>query len=204
MVTQIIGWLSAIVISVISALGYGGVFFLMLIESCGIPAPSEAIMPFAGFLVASGRFDFWMVVFLGALGNLAGSLLAYWIGYAGGRPLIVRCGKYLLLSEHDLKIAENWFVRWGEATAFFGRLLPVIRTYISFPAGLAKMDLKKFAFYTFIGAFIWSALFAWLGMKLGANWEAIRERLHGFDMAILVIVIIGVLFFVWKKIGKSK
>jgi membrane protein DedA with SNARE-associated domain len=204
MIASIISWLSAIVISVISALGYGGVFFLMLIESCGILAPSEVTMPFAGYLATQGRFNFWAVVLLGALGNLAGSLIAYWIGYKGGRPLIARFGKYIFLSDHDLKLAEDWFTRYGQATAFFGRLLPVIRTYISFPAGLAKMDLKKFSVFTFLGAFIWSALFAWLGEKLGSNFMELREKLHGFDMTIAFILAFGIIFFVWKKWDAKK
>jgi membrane protein DedA with SNARE-associated domain len=195
MITALISWLASIVVGVISFTGYTGLFFLMFLESCGIPAPSEVIMPFAGFLVFSGRFSFWLVVLIGALGNLFGSLLAYWIGYAGGRPLIEKFGKYIFISHQDLDKAHNWFVNYGELTVFLGRLLPVVRTYISFPAGIAKMDLKKFSFYTFIGALPWCWLFAWLGVKMGANWEMIREKLHYFDLSIAVLVVIFVVWF---------
>jgi membrane protein DedA with SNARE-associated domain len=197
MITALISWLANIVVSIISFTGYAGVFFLMLIESCGVPMPSEVIMPFAGFLVFKGRLIFWSVVLLGTLGNLFGSLLAYWIGYAGGRPLIEKYGKYIFISHHDLDKAHNWFTHYGEATVFLGRLLPVVRTYISFPAGVAKMDLKKFSFYTFIGALPWCWLFTWLGVKLGTNWNLIREKLHNFDLAIAGVVLIFVIWFFW-------
>lgn len=197
MITALISWLANIVVSVISFTGYAGVFFLMLLESCGIPAPSEVIMPFAGFLVFKGQFIFWLAVLLGALGNLVGSLLAYWIGYAGGRPLIEKYGKYIFISHHDLDKAHSWFTHYGELAVFLGRLLPVVRTYISFPAGIAKMDLKKFSFYTFIGALPWCWLFTWLGVKLGSNWNLIREKLHNFDLAIAGIVLVLVIWFFW-------
>jgi len=204
MISTIISFLVQLVIKIISATGYAGVFFLMALESCGIPAPSEVIMPFAGFLVATGRFSFWIVSFIGALGNLAGSLLAYGIGYYGGRPLIEKYGRYILISETDLDNADSWFKKRGELTVFIGRLLPVVRTYISFPAGIAKMNLKKFSFYTFIGAFFWSAIFCYLGVKLGANWESIREKLHNFDLAILVLGIVLIALFFWRHRKKLK
>ena len=172
----------------------------MLVESCGIPMPSEVIMPFAGFLVVSGKLGFWQIVFIGAFGNLAGSLLAYWIGQKGGRPILEKYGKYFLIHGRDLDLADRWFKKYGELAVFFGRLLPVIRTYISFPAGLAKMDLKKFSFYTFAGALPWTFIFAWLGVKMGNNWELIREKLHNFDVAMLVAVILLVALYVWRHL----
>lgn len=204
MVSEIVDILANFVVNTIGVLGYPGIFVLMLVESCGILMPSEVIMPFSGFLVADGSMNFWLVVLIGALGNLGGSLLAYWIGWKGGRPLIEKYGKYILISKHDLNIADHWFNKYGELTAFFGRLLPVIRTFISFPAGIAKMDIRKFSFYTFIGAFIWSAALAYAGVKLGANWEMIRAKLHNFDLAIVIITAIIIVWYIWRHIKHSR
>ncbi len=200
MINAVIDFLIDFIIRTIDFLGYGGIFLLMLLESCGLPIPSEVIMPFSGFLVALGKMNFWSVTLLGAFGNLIGSLLAYWIGFRGGRPLIEKYGRYILISKHDLDLADRWFIKYGNFTVFFGRLLPVVRTYISFPAGIAKMNLKKFSFYTFIGALPWSALFAWLGVKMGDNWEIIRQRLHDFDLAILAIIILIVAFYIYRHL----
>ncbi|MDD5342583.1 MAG: DedA family protein [Patescibacteria group bacterium] len=200
MVTSLIDFLANIVTRTIDFLGYGGVFFLMLIESCGIPMPSEVIMPFSGWLVAEGKMSLWLIVAFGAIGNLAGSLLAYWIGAKGGRPLIEKYGKYILISGHDLDTADQWFRKHGDLTVFFGRLLPIVRTYISFPAGIAKMNLKRFSIYTLAGALLWSALFAWLGVKMGENWELIREKLHSFDLAIGILIILVVVWYIWRHL----
>ncbi len=204
MIINLIDLLAKFIVAVIGFSGYTGVFILMLIESCGIPMPSEVIMPFSGFLVAAGKLNFWLVVLAGTFGNLVGSLLAYWIGLVGGRPLIEKYGKYFLISRHDLDLADRWFSRFGQLTVFFGRLLPVIRTYISFPAGIAKMDIKKFSFYTFLGALPWTLLFAWLGVKMGNNWELIREKLHNFDLAILALVILVIAWYIWRHIRLSR
>jgi len=204
MVTNIIDILANFVVSTIHLLGYPGVFLLMLVESCGILMPSEVIMPFSGFLVADGTLNFWMVALLGGLGNLAGSLLAYWIGWKGGRPLIEKYGKYILISKHDLNIADHWFNKHGELAAFFGRLLPVVRTFISFPAGIAEMDLKKFSVYTFFGAFIWSGVLAYAGVKMGANWELIRTKLHNFDLTIVIVLAVFIVWYVWRHIKHSR
>ena len=200
MFTLIIDILADVVVRTIDFLGYPGVFFLMLVESCGIPMPSEIIMPFSGFLVAEGKMNFWAVSFVGAFANLAGSLIAYWIGLKGGRALIEKWGKYILISKRDLDLADRWFMRFGNLTVFFGRLLPVVRTYISFPAGVAKMEMKRFSLYTFAGALLWSILFTWLGVKMGDNWEQIREKLHNFDLAIVVLIAIGITWYVWRHI----
>jgi len=204
MITTIIDFLANLVVKIIDILGYPGIFLLMLVESCGIPMPSEVIMPFSGFLVADGKLNFWAVVIIGAFGNLIGSLLAYWIGKKGGRPLIEKYGKFILISKHDLDLADSWFKRFGQWTVFFGRLLPVIRTYISFPAGIAEMNIAKFSFFTFIGAFPWCVLFAWLGVKMGNNWELIREKLHNFDMAILILVIVLIALYIYRHIRNHK
>lgn len=200
MISTLIDILAQFVIRTIGFFGYGGVFGLMLLESCGIPIPSEVIMPFSGFLVAQGKFAFWGVVFLGALGNLIGSLIAYWIGAWGGRPLIEKYGKYILISHHDLDLADRWFTKHGQLTVFLGRLLPVIRTYISFPAGIAQMEIKRFSLYTFLGALPWSLLFAWLGVKMGNNWELIREKLHNFDLAIALLIVLTIGLYIYRHL----
>ena len=200
MFTSIIDILAQFVIRTIDVLGYSGVFFLMLVESAGILMPSEIIMPFAGFLVADGKMNFWAVVFVGAFANLAGSLIAYWIGAKGGRVLIEKYGRYVLISKHDLDLADRWFAKFGNLAVFFGRLLPIVRAFISFPAGVAKMEIKRFSLYTFAGALPWSILFTWLCVKMGNNWEQIREKLHNFDLFVLALIIIGGVWFVWRHI----
>lgn len=202
MVSNLINLLAGLAVQTIDFLGYGGIFFLMLLESCGIPMPSEVIMPFSGFLVALGKMNFWLVVALGTLGNLTGSLLAYWIGWRGGRPLIEKYGKYIFLSSHDLDRADRWFNNYGQITIFVGRLLPAVRTYISFPAGLARMNLKKFAFYTTLGALPWSILFTWLGVKMGNNWEIIKEKLHGLDLAFAILLAAFVIWYIGTRFYK--
>lgn len=204
MITNLIDFLAQTVVHVIGFSGYLGIFFLMILESCGIPMPSEVIMPFSGFLVADGRMLFWLVVLAGTLGNVVGSLLAYWIGYKGGRPLIEKYGKYILISKHDLDLADRWFKKYGSSTVFFGRLLPVVRTYISFPAGISKMNLKTFTFYTFLGALPWTALFAWLGIKMGSNWELIRQKLHNFDLVMAVILFILIALYVLRHLKHTR
>ena len=204
MITSVIDILAQFVISTIDHIGYIGVFLLMAVESCGIPMPSEVIMPFSGFLVADGKMLFWIVVAAGTLGNLVGSLVAYWIGYKGGRPLIEKYGRYILISKHDLDMADRWFKKYGDWSVYFGRLLPIIRTYISFPAGIAKMDVKRFAIFTTLGALPWTALFAWLGVMMGDNWELIREKLHKFDLAIGIAIIILIALYIWRHVRNSK
>jgi len=202
MVTAIISFLVNIIVKVIGATGYAGVFVLMSLESCGVPIPSEVIMPFSGFLVFTGRLAFWAVVIFGTLGNVFGSVTAYYIGKIGGRPLIEKYGRYIFISKHDLDRADHWFNKYGQTTVFAGRLLPVIRTYISFPAGVAKMDIKKFLLYTFLGALPWSILFAWFGVKLGAHWDLIRDKLHNFDLAIVLVILFVVAFYIWGHLKK--
>src|SRR4030042_996359 len=196
MITNFIDLLAHFVIYIIGLIGYGGIFLLMLIESCCVPIPSEVIMPFSGFLVAMGKLNFWLVVLIGTTGNLCGSILAYWIGTKGGRPLIEKYGKYILISHHDLNLADKWFAKYGDWTVFFGRLLPVIRTYISFPAGIAKMNFKMFSLFTFLGALPWCILFTWLGVKMGNNWEIIQKTLHNFDLLMLLLVIVAIVWYV--------
>jgi len=196
MIAAILAWLSSSVISIISTAGYSGVFILMALESACIPIPSEVIMPFSGFLVWEGRFILWQVVLWGAIGNLVGSIAAYAVGYFGGRRTIEKYGKYILISSHDLELADNWFKKYGQATVFFSRLLPIARTFISLPAGIARMDFKKFCFYTFVGCLPWSWFLTYFGVLMGENWDQLKVYFHKFDLAIGLLIIIGVAWWV--------
>ncbi len=197
--------------SLYGAVGYVGVMLAMAIESAMIPLPSELILPFAGFLVSdtsqvepiTGQpWSFWIVVVVATLGNTLGSLIAYAIGAYGGRPFLERYGRYLLIRPHEIELADHFFARYGAQTAFFSRLLPIVRTFISFPAGVARMDLRKFIVYSTAGAFLWSTALVWAGVQLGKNWVEIREMLQPFDLAIAVAVVGGLLVLLWFRLGR--
>ena len=192
------------------AVGYVGVMLAMAIESAMIPLPSELILPYAGFLVSdptqiepiSGQpWNFWIVVVVATIGNTLGSLVAYGLGAYGGRPLLERYGKYVLIRPHEIDLADEFFAKHGSATVFIGRLLPVVRTFISFPAGVARMNLGKFIVYSTAGAFIWSMLLVYAGTVLGANWTQIRHALQPFDLAIALGVVALVVLFIWWRLG---
>jgi membrane protein DedA with SNARE-associated domain len=192
------------------AVGYLGVGFAMAIESAMIPLPSELVLPFAGFLISDatkiepitgGPWNFWLVVVVATLGNTCGSLIAYAIGAWGGRPFLERWGRYLLIRPHEIELAEQFFERWGAPTAFFSRLLPVVRTFISFPAGVARMPLRTFIAYSTAGAVPWSIALVWAGTQLGARWVDIRHALQPFDLAIAVGIVGLVVLFVWWRLG---
>jgi membrane protein DedA with SNARE-associated domain len=197
--------------SLYGAVGYVGVFIAMTIESAMIPFPSELILPFAGFLVSDASqvepitgqpWNFWIVVIVGTIGNTLGSLIAYALGAYGGRPFLERYGRYLLIRPHEIELAEHFFARWGTQTVFFSRLLPIVRTFISFPAGVARMDLRKFVVYSTAGAFLWSILLVWAGVQLGENWVEIRAMLQPFDLVIAVGVVALVVAFIWLRLGR--
>ncbi len=187
-------------------LGWMGVVVMMAIESACIPLPSEVIMPLAGdYLIRRPDTGFWGIMlagFFGAVGCTIGSLIAYWVGAAGGRPIVEKYGKYVLINKHHLHTADRWFEKYGEATAFFSRLLPVIRTFISFPAGVARMNLPKFIIYTFLGSFPWSAGLAWAG----AAWspEEVRKAMRPFDIPIILAVLALVAWFVIRNLKNRK
>ncbi len=202
MISNIIATLSAFIIAVISAAGYGGILALMAIESACIPLPSEIIMPFSGYLVFAGRFNLFWVATVGALGCNLGSLVAYEVGAYGGRPLVERYGAYILLSRRELELADRFFARWGSTTVFFSRLLPVIRTFIALPAGVARMPRLRFHIYTFVGSWPWCLGLAWVGMKLGENWEKdprLRMWFHRLDAIIALLILVGVAWFIWSR-----
>ncbi len=196
--THIISILTNFIIHVISSGGYVGVAALMAIESAAIPLPSEIIMPFAGFLVWQGRFNLFGVAIAGGVGSMIGSAITYAIGRYGGRPLVERYGKYLLISKQDIDTADRFFERFGGASTFIGRLLPVVRTFISIPAGIAKVNFTKFLAYSFIGSVIWSALLAYLGFKLGPAWLTLREKAHGLDYLIIALILLGAVWWIYR------
>lgn len=204
MIEKIITLLAGFIIGTISRLGYGGIVLLMAIESACIPLPSEIIMPFSGYLVSTGEMNLWLVGLAGAVGCVLGSIVAYYAGAWGGRPFIEKYGKYILISHHDLDLADRWFRRHGDITIFVGRLLPVIRTFIAFPAGVARMSLWRFNLYTFVGSFIWSVGLAWIGMKLGEHWNTLGVYFHRFDAAIGVILLIAVVWYVRRHLQHMK
>jgi len=204
MIAWIIEILASFIISVISSGGYPGVIFLMAIESACIPLPSEIIMPFSGYLVFRGEFSLFWVGLAGAFGCVVGSVPAYYLGLYGGRPLIEKYGKYVLVSHHDLDLADRWFGRYGDWAIFFSRLLPVVRTFISFPAGVAKMNLPRFIVYTFVGSFPWCLGLAYIGMKLGENWGTLGGYFHKFDIAIGILIAGGAVFYIWRHLRNRK
>lgn len=200
MASQILDSIANFIINTISSLGYGGVILLMAIESANIPLPSEIIMPFSGFLVAQGVFNLWLTGLAGAIGCVVGSVVSYWVGAWGGRPLIKKYGKYILFSEHDLNLADHWFKKHGESTVFFGRLLPVVRTFISFPAGITRMNFGRFVIYSFLGSLPWTLALAYVGQKMGENWEAIRNYTHKFDWLIIGLLLIGIAWWIKRHL----
>jgi membrane protein DedA with SNARE-associated domain len=185
--------------SLIGVTGYGGIAILMAIESACIPLPSELIMPFAGYLVYLGQMNLWWVATVGAIGCNLGSLVAYEIGAYGGRPLVERYGRWLLLSRHELDWADRFFHRWGGGAVFVARMLPVVRTFIALPAGVARMPRGRFHLYTFLGSWPWCLGLAYLGMKLGENWRDLGGYFHKFDAVIGVILLAGIVWFVWSR-----
>ena len=202
MVSTVLEYLATFIIAVISQTGYLGIVLLMAIESACIPLPSEVIMPFSGYLVYTGRFHLLWVGLAGALGCNLGSLVAYYIGLVGGRPLVEKYGRWLLVTHHDLEMADRFFARYGDWAVFIARLLPVIRTFIAFPAGVSRMNQARFLLYTFLGSLPWCLALAYAGMKLGQRWMTLREYFHRFDAVLGVVIVVGALWFIhnrWKN-----
>ncbi len=207
MIEKIFAALAAFVIGVIQSLGYGGVVLLMAIESACIPLPSEVIMPFSGYLVSRGVMDLWLVSLAGAIGCVLGSVVAYYAGAGGGRPLIERYGKYVLISSHDLDLADRVFERWGQIAVLVGRLLPVVRTFIAFPAGVAKMPQLRFHIYTFIGSWPWCYALAYAGMRLGQAWETdprFHEWFHRFHLVVELGLLAAIVWFLWTHVSRIR
>ena len=190
--------------SVYEAIGWPGVVLLMAVESACIPLPSEIIMPLAGWMLIADKGHGVAYVVMagvyGALGCVLGSVVAYWVGSWGGRPLIEKYGKYVLISRRDLNTADRWFAKRGQLTVFLSRLLPIVRTFISFPAGVARMPFIKFIIYTFVGSFIWCLGLAYGGYLLGDNWESLRNAIRPFDIPILIVIGVLVVLYVYRHL----
>jgi len=207
MIGRIIEIISAFIVATISTLGYGGVVLLMAIESACIPLPSEIIMPFSGYLVSRGEMNLWLVGIAGAFGCVAGSMVAYWVGMYGGRPLIEKYGRYILISHHDLDLADRWFAKYGEIIVFVSRLLPAIRTFIAFPAGVARMNVPRFIIYTFAGSLPWCIGLAYVGQKLGEHWDKdprLKTLFHRFDFVIGIVIGLAVVWWIWRHVRHSR
>ncbi len=207
MIARIIEILSAFIVATISSLGYAGIVLLMAIESACIPLPSEIIMPFSGYLVYKGQFNLWLVGVAGAVGCVVGSWVAYYAGMYGGRPFIERYGRYVLMSRHDLDLADRWFARYGEVIVFASRLLPVIRTFIAFPAGIARMNMTRFTVYTFLGSLPWCVGLAYVGQVLGEQWdknETLKTWFHRFDFLIGAVILAAAVWWVWRHLKHAR
>lgn len=192
MVSDILTWLGSLIVSVISKSGYFGVTLLMALESAGIPIPSEIVMPFSGYLVTTGRFSLWLATFWATVGNLFGSLILYLVGYYGGRRIVIKYGRYFLISQEELNKSDQWFKKYGSLAIFFSRMTPIVRTYISLPAGIAKMNLVKFLSYTFFGSVPWNLALAYSGVILGSHWKDLEIYFRKFDYVILILIILGI------------
>jgi membrane protein DedA with SNARE-associated domain len=204
---KILALLVQFVTHVITVGGYGGIVALMGIESACIPLPSEIIMPFAGYVVYLGHFSLIWAATAGAVGCNLGSAVAYWIGAKGGRPLVERYGKIVLISHHDLEWVTNFFERYGSFTVLVSRLLPVVRTFIAFPAGIAKMSQFRFHIYTFIGSWPWCFALAYAGMKLGESWHTdprFEQAFHRFHLVVEVALLAMVVWFLWVHLNRRR
>lgn len=197
MISKILAAIAGFIIATISTLGYGGIVVLMAIESACIPLPSEVIMPFSGYLVSTGRFTLVGTALAGAIGCVLGSIVAYVAGRYGGRSLVLKYGRYVLIAPSDIRRADRWFEKYGQSTVFFSRLLPVIRTFISLPAGIAKMRFVPFVIWTFVGSFPWCYALSYIGFKLKENWKEIEPWFHKFDILIGAAIIACA--YIWIK-----
>ena len=203
MIDNILAALAGFIIAVINWGGYLGVVLLMAIESACVPLPSEIIMPFAGYLVTTGRFNLYLVATAGAIGCNLGSIVAYEVGKRGGRPLALKWGKYILIGPGEIDAADRFFQRFGGIAVLIGRLLPLIRSFIAFPAGVARMKLVPFHFYTFVGSWPWCFGLAWIGQELGARWESdprLKQIFHSFDVVIALVLVAAAAFFIWHRV----
>ncbi len=187
----------------ISNFGYMGIFVLMAAESTMIPLPSELVMPFAGYLAFTGKFNFIFVVVVSALGTVFGSVLSYYIGEYGGEPFLERYGKYFLINKKDLEWTNKWFNKHGEKTIFISRFVPVVRHLISIPAGIAEMNIRRFTVFTFLGGFLWNLFLTYLGFLFGKNWAMVHQYTRPFSHLVLFIIIAGVIIFIYKHVYKK-
>jgi membrane protein DedA with SNARE-associated domain len=190
----------ALLVAFIASGGYASVALLMAVQSACVPIPSEVIMPFAGFVLAHSQWDLVILATVASLASNIGSIPAYWVGARGGRPMVERFGGYVLLSRRDLDLVDHFFAKYGSITVLIGRMLPIVRTFIALPAGVAKMNQVRFHIYTFIGSWPWCYALAYVGMKLGASWNSdprFKEFFHRFHLGVEVVLFVGIVWFVW-------
>ena len=190
------------VVNWIGISGYAGLVTLMALESMVAPLPSEAVMPFAGFLIFEGKFSFHEVIFFSVLGSIIGSVISYYAGLYGGRPFVDRFGKYFLLDTHDLEVTEKFFTKYGDKTIFFSRFIPVVRHLISIPAGIGEMKIGKFLIYTAIGAGLWNSFLAYAGFRLKSHWETIRHYSQIMDIVVAALLLLGIGYFVYRHLKR--
>lgn len=194
--------------NLLQSIGWAGIVVAMAIESACIPLPSEVTMPLAGWMLIQARgLSLWHTLwagFYGGLGCTIGSVATYWVGALGGRPILEKYGRYVLISQHDIELADRWFNRYGEYTAFFSRLLPIVRTFISLPLGMARMNFGKFTLLTFIGSFIWSGALAGAGFLFGEHWREVRELMRPFDIPIAIILLALVALFFYRHVKRAR
>ena len=201
---QMLSLLTTFIIHVISTLGYAGIFFLMTLHSAAIPVPSEVVMPFSGYLASVGRFSLPAVIAMGTLGNLLGASIIYWLAKSGGRELVMKYGKYLLISRHDIDAADKFFARFGSLAVFLGRCLPVVATFIAIPAGIARVKYRWFFLATVLGALVWNAFLSIVGFQLGAHWESLRGSFQKFDALIVAVIVVGAVWWIWRHVKNSR
>ena len=202
MITEII---SRTAVQILDATAYAGAFILMGLESMIAPVPSEAVMPFVGFLVADGKWNLWLAMLATSLGSIVGSLASYGMGYYGGKPLVLKVGKYLLLNRHDLEMTERYFnQRQGILTVFAARFIPVIRHFISIPAGMGKMPLLPFLLVTLVGATLWNGFLLYCGMRLREHWTIVQKYSHQVDIVIIILAIVGIIWFIRSRLAARK
>ncbi|HWE83886.1 MAG TPA: DedA family protein [Terracidiphilus sp.] len=207
MTERILAGLVQFITHVISSGGYAGIAALLTLNSGGIPIPSELILPFSGYLVYLGRFNLFLVVAAGVVGCNVGSAIAYWIGAKGGRPLVMRYGKWVLMNAHDVDRMSWFFGRYGSIAILIGRMLPVVQTFVAFPAGIAKMPRLRFHLYTTVGSSIWYFCLAWVGIKLGQTWNTdprLQEIFHRFHLAVEIALLAALLWFVWTHVRRRR
>ncbi len=196
--------LSEIFASVIASTGYFGIFILMVLESMVAPVPSELVMPFAGFLVADGKLNLWLVIIVSSLASITGSLISYFIAYFGEKELIHKFGKFVLLDKEELEWTEKWFRKHGSVTILISRFIPVIRHLISIPAGLARMDVKKFILFTAIGATAWNTFLLWVGIQLRERWELVKQYSKPLDVVVVVFIAAAAAYLVYKHMKRHR
>ena len=199
LIEQIVRW----ALGIVSHFGYVGIFITMTLESAAIPIPSEVVLPFGGFLAANGEFSFWSVVFVATAANLIGSVILYYVGFWGGRPVLNKYGKFVFIHEREVVKLENWLRKYGTRVAFFSRLLPGVRTFAPFVIGMGEMKIFKFGAYTLAGSFIWNGVLTYVGFKAGANWDVLRPYFHKYDLVLAGLVVVGIVFLIYKHLNKE-